>query len=291
MGKTDFIRTDLASEAREAADIDNIRGISYKETEVFDVPVADMKITTEEGSTIIGKPVGRYVTVECGKAWLLDDEAKDNVCSAIVQYITELTPKGPKTVLVIGLGNRDITPDALGPQTVDGLIVTRHVKEYDKDLFDKIGQEEIAAISPGVVGQTGIETLELIRGAVERVRPDVVIAVDALAARSVDRLATTVQLSDTGIAPGSGIGNRRREINRTSLGVPVIAIGVPTVVDSSTLVYDALSKAGIEDIDSSLTHVLENGRSFFVSLKESDVAVGETAKLLSSALNRAFCRL
>ncbi len=291
MGKGDFIRTDLASEAREAANIDNIRGISYKETKVFDVSCADMEIKTEEGSAIIGKPVGRYVTVDCGKVWLLDDEAKDNVCSAIVRYIAELTPKRPRTVLVIGLGNRDITPDALGPRTVDGLIVTRHVKEYDRELFDKIGQEEIAAISPGVVGQTGIETLELIKGAVERVRPDVVIAVDALAARSVDRLATTVQLSDTGIAPGSGIGNRRREINRTSIGVPVIAIGVPTVVDSSTLVYDALSEAGIENVDSSLTRVLENGRSFFVSLKESDVAVGETAKLLSSALNRAFCRL
>ena len=112
----------------------------------------------------------------------------------------------------------------------------------------------------------------------------------ALAARSVDRLGSTLQLSDTGISPGSGIGNRRREINRTSIGVPVIAIGVPTVVDSSTLVYDALSKAGIEDIDSSLKSVLENGRRFFVSLKESDVALAESAALISSALNRAFCR-
>lgn len=291
MPQTEFIRTDLASEAREAANIENIRGITYKETQMYDIPVNDMKITTEEGSAIIGKPVGRYVTVECGKVWLMGEDEKDKVCSAVVDCITELVPKGPKTVLVIGLGNRDITPDALGPKTLDGLIVTRHVKEHDKDLFNKIGQEEIAAISPGVVGQTGIETLELIRGAVERVRPDVVIAIDALAARSVERLATTVQLSDTGISPGSGIGNRRKEINRTTLGVPVIALGVPTVVDSSTLVYDALSKAGIESIDTSLTQVLENGRSFFVSLKESDVAVAETAKLLSSALNRAFCRM
>ena len=290
MANTEFIRTDLASEAKEAANIENIRGISYCEKDIFGVAVSDMKITSEEGSSIIGKPVGRYITVECKKSWLLSDEEKENVISALTDYITELVPKGNKTVLVVGLGNRDITPDSLGPRTVDGLIVTRHVKEYDPKLFDSIGQEEIAAIAPGVVGQTGIETLELIRGAVERVKPDVVIAVDALAARSVDRLGSTLQLSDTGISPGSGIGNRRREINRTSIGVPVIAIGVPTVVDSSTLVYDALSKAGIEDIDSSLKSVLENGRSFFVSLKESDVALAESAALISSALNRAFCR-
>ena len=290
MANTEFIRTDLASEAKEAANIENIRGISYCEKDVFGVAVSDMKITSEEGSSIIGKPVGRYITVECKKSWLLSDEEKENVISALTDYITELVPKGNKTVLVVGLGNRDITPDSLGPRTVDGLIVTRHVKEYDPKLFDSIGQEEIAAIAPGVVGQTGIETLELIRGAVERVKPDVVIAVDALAARSVDRLGSTLQLSDTGISPGSGIGNRRREINRTSIGVPVIAIGVPTVVDSSTLVYDALSKAGIEDIDSSLKSVLENGRRFFVSLKESDVALAESAALISSALNRAFCR-
>ncbi len=290
MEGTKFIRTDLASEAKEAANIENIRGISYHETEVRGVAVSDMKITSEEGSVIIGKPVGRYITVECKRSWLLSDEEKENIIASLADYITELVPKGDKTVLVVGLGNRDITPDSLGPRTIDGLIVTRHVKEFDPRLFDSIGQEEIAAIAPGVVGQTGIETLELIRGAVERVKPDVVIAVDALAARSVDRLGSTLQLSDTGISPGSGIGNRRREINRTSIGVPVIAIGVPTVVDSSTLVYDALSKAGIENIDSSLKSVLENGRSFFVSLKESDVAVAQSASLISSALNRAFCR-
>ncbi len=290
MTGTEFIRTDLASEAKEAANIENIRGISYRETELHGVAVSDMKISSEEGSSIIGKPVGRYITVECKKSWLLSDEEKENVISALTDYIIELIPKGEKTVLVVGLGNRDITPDSLGPRTVDSLIVTRHVKEFDRKLFDSIGQEEVAAVAPGVVGQTGIETLELIRGAVERVKPDVVIAVDALAARSVDRLGSTLQLSDTGISPGSGIGNRRREINRTSIGVPVIAIGVPTVVDSSTLVYDALSKAGIEDIDDPLKKVLENGRSFFVSLKESDVAVAESASLISSALNRAFCR-
>lgn len=290
MAKAEYIRTDLAKEGAEPAEFSQKRGISYREYSEIGVNISDMRITTEEGAAIIGKPVGRYITVECGRMWLLDDDTRENVCKAIAKYVTELMPEGNKTVLVAGLGNRSITPDALGPLCNDKLIVTRHIKDHDEELFRQIGQEEVAAISPGVVGQTGIETLELIRGCVERVRPDVMIAVDALAARSVDRLAATVQLSDTGIAPGSGIGNRRKELSRDTLGIPVIAIGVPTVVDSSTLVYDALSRAGIEKIDSTLTEVLENGRSFFVSLKESDVAVEESARLISDALNRAFCR-
>lgn len=290
MEKNEYIRTDLAKEAGETAEFSEKRGISYREYCENGVNVSDMIITTEEGSAIIGKPIGRYITVECGRMWLLDDDTKDRVCETVEKYITELMPKGNKTVLTVGLGNRSVTPDALGPLCTDRLIVTRHIKDHNEELFRQIGQEEVAAISPGVVGQTGIETLELIRGCVERVKPDVMIAVDALAARSVDRLATTIQLTDTGIAPGSGIGNRRKELSRDSLGIPVIAIGVPTVVDSSTLVYDALSRAGIENIDDTLTAVLENGRSFFVSLKESDVAVEESAHLISRALNRAFCR-
>lgn len=289
MVKSNFIRTDLAAEATTELNVDSIRGVSFRKKEVCGIPVSDMTISSQEGSSIIGKPVGRYITLECGKVWLCDDSYIEELVSAIAQYIISLIPGEKKRVLVVGLGNRDITPDSLGPKSLDGLIVTRHIREYNRDLFDSMGQEEVAAIAPGVLGQTGIETLELIKGAVDRVKPQAVIAVDALAARSVDRLCTTVQLTDTGIAPGSGIGNRRREINSESIGAPVIAIGVPTVVDSSTLVYDALSKAGIESIDDPLRDVLENGRSFFVSLKESDVAVEQSAKIISDALNKAFC--
>ncbi len=286
-----YIRTDLAQEAKEVCDIENRRGITYKEKTVRGFKVMDMSITTDEGCTIIGKPKGRYITLECGKPWLMEEDRLKEASLVISEYINELCEKKENmTVLVIGLGNRDITPDALGPLALDSLIVTRHIKDYDGRLFDSLGKESIAAIAPGVVGQTGIETLELIKGAVERVNPDLVIAIDALASRSVDRLGTTVQLSDTGISPGSGIGNRRKEITEESLGVPVISVGIPTVVDSSTLVYDALDKAGIQTIDDSLRQVLENGKSFFVSLKESDVAIKDSAKMLSYALNHAFCR-
>lgn len=288
-----YIRTDLALESREAAEIKDERGIDYREEELFGIPVMYMEIKTKEGEKIIGKEIGRYTTLEIGRSWLLSDEERENAEKAMAQVLISFIGKGSENdppVLVVGLGNRDVTADALGPRSIDGLLITRHIKDYDKSIFEKLSQEEVAAFAPGVVGQTGIETLELIKGAVKAVKPRALIVIDALAARSVDRLATTVQLSDTGIAPGSGIGNKRKKIDKKSLGVPVIAIGVPTVVDSSTLVRDALEKAGIEDIKPELEEVLENGRNFFVSLKESDTAIAETSKLISQALNAAFSK-
>ena len=281
-----FIRTDLASESREAAG-EEISGVDFRRERKKGFDFQYMEIKNEEASKVIGKDKGRYITAEIGRVWLMEDEEKENAARVLGEDILSFMPDA-ESILTVGLGNRDITADALGPKTVDGLLVTRHIKEFSPDLFEKIGQREIAALCPGVVGQTGIETFELIEGAVERIRPSLVIVIDALAARSVDRLATTVQLSNTGISPGSGIGNKRRKIDSESLGVPVIAIGVPTVVDSSTLVYDALDRAGIGETSKELREVLENSRSFFVSLKESDVAVNESAKLLANAINFAF---
>ena len=193
-----------------------------------------------------------------------------------------------KSVLICGLGNRSITADALGPAVADALVITRHVKLREKKLFDSLFSLEVASFAPGVLAQTGIETEELVRGAVERARPDLVVAIDALAARSAERLMTTVQLCDTGIAPGSGMGNRNGALDRKTLGVPVVAIGVPTVVTSSTLIRDALELGGIDGISDALERVLENGRSFFVSPKESDLAIRELSAIIARALNSAF---
>lgn len=282
-----YIRTDLASESVMNTEETVSSGVEFrrKNRNGFDFQYMDIK--TERASELTGKSKGLYITAEIGRVWLMGDEEKRLAEEAVAEDIRSFMPKA-SSVLTVGLGNRDITADALGPKTVDGLLVTRHIKEYKPDIFEKIGQREMSALCPGVVGQTGIETFELIEGAVKRVCPDLVIVIDALAARSVDRLATTVQISDTGIAPGSGIGNKRRRIDRESLGVPVLAVGVPTVVDSATLVYDALGRAGIEETSEELERVLENSRSFFVSLKESDVAVSESARLLANAINYAF---
>ena len=199
-------------------------------------------------------------------------------------------PDRDTRILVAGLGNAAMTPDAVGPGTLGRLTVTRHLKGYDGSLFASLGCCELAAIAPGVLGQTGMESGELVKCAAELVKPHLVVAVDALAARNVDRLSSTVQITDRGISPGAGIGNRRLAVDRDTLGCPVMGVGVPTVVDSSTLVLDALEKAGVdaESLSPDLAEVLERGRSFFVSPKDCDEVVSLTCRLLAKALDEAF---
>ena len=190
--------------------------------------------------------------------------------------------------MIAGLGNRRITADALGDETVGLITVTRHLRSLNGKLFGLLGGREISAVAPGVLGQTGIETAEMIHGICKQINPSVVVAIDSLCARSTERLATTVQLGSSGINPGSGIGNHRRALTKESIGVPVIAFGVPTVVDSATLVLDALECAGIEDPDPKLIEVLENRRGFFVTPKETDTIVRELSRLAARALSTAF---
>lgn len=286
----EYIRTDLATELK-TDNYGNIRGIKYNERITNDITSAELIIENEESSKLLGKPIGRYITVSFDKLWLCEEDEINQVSAVIAEELKNLianTVPNLTNVLVAGLGNQYITADAIGPLCVKNIIVTRHIKEHDENLFNKMGHLDISSVTPGVVGQTGIETLELIRGAINNVHPSLLIVIDALASRSVDRLAVTVQLTDSGISPGSGIGNKRKAINKAELGIPVIAIGVPTVVDSSTLVYDTLARAGINDLSKELIEVLENGRSFFVSLKESDIAVAELAKVISQAINKTF---
>ncbi len=281
-----YTSTDLALEARAVSSSPAISDEDYGIARV-----QTLTVSSDEESRLISKPVGRYVTISFGRLWNMprdDIDELGDIVSREIQKLAEFAAPNASSLLVAGLGNRYMTADALGPLCVKQINVTRHLRQSEPKMFHALGVSEIAALVPGVVGQTGIETLELVRGAVETVKPDLLIVVDALASRSVDRLATTIQLTDSGIAPGSGIGSHRRAISRESTGVPTIAIGVPTVVNSSTLVYDALEKASITEISPELTEVLENGRSFFVSLKESDVAVEELSALLANAINGAF---
>lgn len=234
--------------------------------------------------------MGKYITLSFDKLWLRERDYFEQTAALLCRHLAALTPPLPEEgkILIVGLGNREITPDAIGPLTVREINVTAHLKEENPALFERLCTRPVSAVAPGVTGQTGIETLALVRGAIRGCSPSLVILIDALAARSVDRLVTTVQLTDSGIAPGSGVGNHRGAFDRKSLGLPVIALGVPTVVDSATLVYDALEEAGITEVSDSLREVLEEGRSFFVSPKESDIAVETLSKLLAAALNRTF---
>lgn len=212
-----------------------------------EIRVSRVRIETEKGAKVMGKPVGTYLTVEAPNMAVPDEGYHREISEELSGYIKELIDrlgllgKEDLSVLIVGLGNRQVTPDALGPYVVDNLCVTRHiVKEYGKYAMGMEHANLVSAIVPGVMGQTGMETVEIVKGVVEETRPDLVIAIDALAARNSRRLNRTVQIADTGIHPGSGVGNHRNGLTKESLGVPVIGIGVPTVVDAATIVNDTM---------------------------------------------------
>lgn len=241
------IRTDLAMEQKERFESDNVevQGVVLEESfdEEREIRITTVKIETEKGAKTMGKPVGTYITLEAPNMAVPDEDYHDEISKELTKFLKRFVKKDKEdySVLVVGLGNRKVTPDALGPYVVDNLNITRHiVKEYGKYAM---GEEEVhlvSAIVPGVMAQTGMETVEIIKGVVAETKPDLMIAVDALAARSSKRLNRTIQLSDTGINPGSGVGNHRNAITKDTVGIPVIAIGVPTVVDAATIVNDTM---------------------------------------------------
>ncbi|MBE6611961.1 MAG: GPR endopeptidase [Ruminococcaceae bacterium] len=281
-------RTDLAAEL----DLADRRDVAESTEKRGEFTVSTVEILTEEAADRLGKPCGKYITADIGKIWLASDDSFEKAADLIADKLRllahELCGRMPESLLVAGLGNRRITADALGDETVGLLTVTRHIRTRDSRLFGLLGGREISAVAPGVLGQTGIETAELVDGVCRQVKPELVIAIDALCARSTERLATTIQLGSTGISPGSGIGNHRRSIDRETLGVPVIALGVPTVVDSATLVLDALEQAGIDEPDARLMAVLRSRRGYFVTPKETDTIVRELSRLTARAITLAF---
>lgn len=241
---------DLAIEAHEmlaagGTQLDGIKGIKIEETEHHGyISVTRVKVENDEGSQTIGKPVGNYITIEMPSRFYGQQEIYEQMCECCADEIKSLTDDilgaEEDLVLVAGLGNHRITADALGPKAVASLMITRHLKKYVPDEIDE-GVRPLCAIAPGVLGTTGMETEEIIRALTDKIQPKLVIVIDALCSQNLERINTTVQITDTGITPGGGVGNKRKTINTDVLGVPVIAIGVPTVVDAA-----AIAKAGIE---------------------------------------------
>lgn len=242
-----FIRTDLALEAGERFEdkAQDIGGVIFEEDyiEDKDIKVTRVIIESMEGARAMNKPIGKYITLEAPEMLELDEDYHREISEELAKQLKTILPfkKKDKNILVVGLGNRDVTADALGPLVVDNLFVTRHLaKEYGKEFMGGERINLLSCIAPGVMAQTGMETLEIIKGITKQTLPDVVIAIDALSARSTKRLNSTIQITDTGIMPGSGVGNHRCGLDRQSLDVPVIAIGVPTVVDAATIVNDTM---------------------------------------------------
>lgn len=269
-------RTDLALERCECLDEKDTEGIEIERFEAKGATVSRIDVVNEKGARIVEKPIGRYVTVEVtpfAKHAQFIDDSFEVLCEEIKRMIPE---KG--SVLVAGLGNIRITPDALGPKCASMIFATRHITGELLESTGLDGLRSVSAFSTGVMGETGAEAGELIEGAVKILRPDVVITVDALAARSVSRLGNTVQMCNTGIVPGSGVGNSRKEISERTLGIPVIAIGVPTVVDAATLI------AGYSDVGP----VEDDAKSMMVTPREVDLMIERAAKLTSLAINCAL---
>ena len=253
------IRTDLALEQKERFEADQVEVQGVVLTEEVDeereIKVTTVKIETENGAKVMQKPVGTYVTMEAPNMAVPDEDYHREISAEIKKLLERFLESGRQeySALVVGLGNRKVTPDALGPYVVDNLNITRHiVKEYGKYAMGEEHARLVSAIVPGVMGQTGMDTVEIIRGVVSETKPDFIIAIDALAARSSKRLNRTIQIADTGINPGSGVGNHRNAITEETVGVPVLAIGVPTVVDAATIVNDTMENfiAALEESES-----------------------------------------
>ncbi|QDW74268.1 GPR endopeptidase [Lachnospiraceae bacterium KGMB03038] len=312
------IRTDLALEQKERFESDHVevQGVVLEEDydEEREIRITKVKIETENGAKVMGKPVGTYITMEAPGMAVPDEDYHREISEELAKFLEGFLKmeKEDFSVLVVGLGNRMVTPDALGPYVVDHLNITRHiVKEYGKYAMGEERVRLVSAIVPGVMGQTGMETVEIVKGVVRETKPDMIIAIDALAARSSRRLNRTIQVTDTGINPGSGVGNHRSGLTKETVGVPVVAIGIPTVVDAATIVNDAMENliAALETSEAlkGVGVVLQGYNAaekyelvrelisphlngLFVTPKDIDDTINRISYTLSEALNLLFSR-
>ncbi len=294
------IHTDLALEDKERFESDNVEisGVSVEEVynQEKEIQITTVKIITENGAKVMRKPVGTYITMEAPNMTIPDEEYQQEIAEELAIYLQDMISfeKEDYTALVVGLGNRDVTPDALGPHVIEELNVTRHIiKEYGKYAMNEKEAHMVSAISPGVMAQTGMETSEIVKGIVNEIKPDFVIAIDALAARNTKRLNRTIQIADTGINPGSGVGNHRQGITKETLGIPVIAIGVPTVVDAATIVRDTMENL-MENMDPTEKYeamdqlIAPHLYGMFVTPKDIDETMNRIGTTISEALNILF---
>jgi len=298
------IRTDLAIEAHEMcskkkAEEENVEGVCVTNHDKDGISVTVIEIKNKKGEKELGKAKGKYVTIEAPKIKFSDDALFDT-CQIIGEQIKSLYPITEDTkTLVVGLGNDMITPDALGPKVVSQLMVTNHIKTYMQELLDETFGT-VCAIVPGVLGTTGIETTDIIKGVCDKINPELVICVDALATRSVNRISTTIQISDTGISPGSGVENKREKIDEKSIGAKVISIGVPTVVDAATIASDSIDAIlenndelaqmceGIKRRDIIKKALSGSEKNMMVTPKDIDLVVRRAAKVVAEGINLAL---
>lgn len=271
-------RTDIALERHELLKDNKCEGVEFNQEKNEKAVITTIEILDENGEKALGKPKGKYITIDLPE-FSHESELLDSRLTAISQTIKDLLPPNAQTVLVAGLGNESITPDALGPLCAKQIFATRHIEKDMQKTLELPSLRPVATVSTGVLGQTGIETAEYIKGIAEFIKPDAVIVIDALASRKISNLGKTVQLSNTGITPGAGVGNYRKAIDKSTLGVPVISMGVPTVVDGRTIVHDLTENK--ENISSEADEIM-------VTPRDIDTVIERAAKLLALSINYAL---
>ena len=281
-------RTDLALEAKEiwqerAEKTSRLSGVKAKKQTVAGYPVTRVEILNQEGETALGKPRGTYLTLDLSDYWARRDGFFERAARTVGQLLKPMLPESG-AVLVVGLGNEAMTPDAIGPLTADSVLVTRHLIAAMPRHFS--GFRPVAVCRTGVLGTTGIESAEAVKALVGEVQPSAVIAVDALASRRTGRVCTTIQISDTGIIPGSGVGNHRAALNTDTLGIPVFSIGVPTVVDAATLAADLLEDSGLSEISGD--QLRSTHQNLMVTPRDIDAQVRDLSKVIGYGINWAL---
>lgn len=292
-----YTRTDLALETHESftEKAEELQGVKVIDKSVKDIDITQVTIETQEAAKKMGKPIGNYITLQLPDLRYIDKKLYERICKQVANELKVLIDDDiDKPILVVGLGNRAITSDSLGPEVVDRLIITRHLFSHAPEMLSA-NYASACAIAPGVLGITGIETEEVVSAVCEKVKPCAVIVVDALAARSIERITNTIQICDTGINPGAGVGNNRREISEKTLGVPVIAVGVPTVVDAATIAEDTLNLA-FSDLAENLPfdEILHSGKiskeilNFTTTPKEIDILIKKAAEVVANGINFAL---
>ena len=306
-------RTDMAVERTDIyKKVNNIQkdinGIEAENELQKDIEISRVKITNEEGEKALAKPIGNYITLDVKNMKTADDEKIEEIAEAVANELRDVIGKHIKDtedILVVGLGNLEVTPDSLGPKVISHIEITRHILEYMPKLMPE-DTRPVSAISPGVLGTTGIETMEILKGIVENIKPKLLIVIDALAARSIERISSSIQIADTGIVPGAGVDNKRKEISQKTLGIPVIALGIPMVVDLASITNDCINlfienlqqkamsneylnelkeKDNYEEIKEAL---IPRDYNMIVTPKEIDILIENMSKIVSKGINKAL---
>lgn len=288
-----FFRTDMAVERRDlyknANNLeDEINGIECDEEKKDDITITRVRITNQEGEKALDKKMGNYITIDVKKINNITEEKEQEIINIFSKELSEIINKHIKPneeILVVGLGNLYSTPDSLGAKVVQNIEITRHIKIYLPNAIDK-NTRSVSAITPGVLGTTGIETVEIVKGISNNIKPKLIIAIDSLCSKNIDRINKSIQIADTGIIPGGGVGNKQEELSKDTLGIPVIAVGIPTVLDAATIVIDTLNVCDIVVQENELINKMKlNNFNFIVTPKEIDTLVENMANIVSEGIN------